>query len=308
MYEESFSKEEKEAIANSIKNIVEEDIGKEFNDLKQIGRDAKNKSDRCRIGNNVVDFFTFKERLETRGKYNVNFYEFIANIEEFKKKKFIGTMLDYYDKVKNKNGTKNKYIVWKETYNICISAINIFRPIFAMEIYDKYKANMVLDFCAGWGGRAVGAGALNLKKYVGVDINTSLKEPYSRMKEFLKTRTNTEIDMIFGDALDVDYSLIEYDMVFTSPPYYFLEKYENNVEYKSKKSMNELFYRPLFEKTYKHLQEGGHYILNINKEIYDSVCLELLGPAYETFPLKKSKRQNNYTEYVYVWIKNGKSA
>ena len=303
MYEESFSKEEKEVIANSIKSIVEEDIDKEFNDLKQIGRDAKNKSDRCRIGNNVVDFFTFKERLETRGKYNVNFYEFIANIEEFKKKKFIATMLDYYDKVKNKNGTKNKYIVWKETYNICISAINIFRPIFAMEIYNKYKTERVLDFCAGWGGRLVGACALNVKKYIGIDINNSLKEPYDKLVQLMKNNSSTEIEMIFNDALIVDYSILEYDTAFTSPPYYFLEKYANNTEYASKNEMNAKFYKPLFEKTYKYLKQGGHYILNINNEIYDSVCVPLFGPAHDSFSLKKSKRQNNYTEYVYVWKK-----
>jgi hypothetical protein len=81
-------------------------------------------------------------------------------------------MLEYYDKVKNKNKTKNKYIVLKEVYNICISAINIFRPICAMEVYDKYKSERVLDFCAGWGGRLVGACALNLKKYIGIEINT----------------------------------------------------------------------------------------------------------------------------------------
>jgi hypothetical protein len=30
---------------------------------------------------------------------------------------------------------------------------------------------------------------------------------------------------------------------------------------------------------------------------------ELLGEAHESFPLKKSKRQNSYTEMVYVWKK-----
>jgi hypothetical protein len=110
--------------------------------------------------------------------------------------------------------------------------------------------------------------------------------------------------MFFQDALSLDYSKLDYDMVFTSPPYYFLEKYENNKEYVSKKEMNDLFYKPLFEITFAHLKQGGHYVLNINKEIYESVCLDLFGPAYETFALKKSKRQNNYTEYVYVWKKN----
>ncbi len=308
MYSESFSLDEKMEISKMIKNITIDDAKQDFIDLKNIGKNASIISERCRIGNDVVDYFTFKDRLETKGKYNATFFEFISNIDEFKKKKFIMNMLDYYDKVKNKNKTKNKYIVWKETYNICISAINIFRPIFAMEIYEKYKSERVLDFCAGWGGRLVGACALNLKKYIGIDINSSLKEPYANLKKFMKATSSTEVEIIFDDALNVDYTALEYDTAFTSPPYYFLEKYENNIEYSSKKEMNEKFYKPLFEKTYANLKPGGHYILNINKEIYESVCLDLFGNAHEQFSLKKSKRQNDYTEYVYVWHKLPNSA
>jgi 16S rRNA G966 N2-methylase RsmD len=303
MYNEIFTLSEKTIIAKEIKNISIEDVVAEFNSLREIGSNAENISSRCRIGNNVVDYFTFRERLETRGKYNINYFEFIANIEEFKKKKFISNMLDYYANVKNKNNTKNKYIVWKETYNICISAINIFRPIFAIEIYNKYKAERVLDFCAGWGGRLVGACALNVKKYIGIDINNSLKEPYDKLVQLMKNNSSTEIEMIFNDALNVDYSTLDYDTAFTSPPYYFLEKYENNIEYTSKNEMNVKFYKPLFEKTYKYLKQGGHYILNVNCEIYDSVCVPLFGPAHDSFALKKSKRQNNYTECIYIWKK-----
>ena len=111
MYKETFSQNEKLEISKMIKNITLDDIKLDFDNLKEIGSNAKSISERCRIGNNVVDYFTFVERLETKGKYNANFFEFISNIEEFKKKKFIQNMLEYYDKVKNKNKTKNKYII-----------------------------------------------------------------------------------------------------------------------------------------------------------------------------------------------------
>jgi DNA modification methylase len=97
---------------------------------------------------------------------------------------------------------------------------------------------------------------------------------------------------------------LNYDTVFTSPPYYSIEKYPNSVKYESKKEMEEEFYKPLFTKTYNGLQIGGHYIINVCKEVYDKVLKNLLGEAHESFPLKKSKRQNDYTEMVYVWIKN----
>ena len=103
---------DKKFIADKIKNISLIDVEREMNDLVKIGKDAHTIGPRSRIGNNIVDFFTFVQRLETKGKYNTNFFEFIKNIEEFKKKKFIQTMLKYYKEVKNKNNTKNEYIVY----------------------------------------------------------------------------------------------------------------------------------------------------------------------------------------------------
>jgi len=303
MQPETFTNQEKEYIAKQIKNITFEMIESEMNNLIQLGKTACKLSPRSRIGNNIVDYFTFVHRLETKGKYNINFYEFIVNIEEFKKKKFIQTMLTYYDEIKNKNNTKNKYVVLKETYNICISAINIIRPLNYMEIYTKYNAKKVLDFCAGWGGAAVAASALNLDKYIGIEINTNLTNPYIKLIEYLNHKSKTEIEMYFDDALNINYDNIEYDTVFTSPPYYFIQKYKNNIEYKCKKDMDELFYKPVFKKTYDGLQKGGTYIINVCKEVYENVLQKLFGDAHEIFDLKKSKRQNDYTEIVYVWHK-----
>jgi len=300
---EYFSLDEKVKISQQIKSITLEQVENEFLQLQNIGFNAENKSDRCRIGNNIVDYFTFLQRLHTRGKYNVNYFEFIANIDYFKEKKFIKNMSTYYETVKNKNEQKNDYIVLKEIYNICISAINIIRPLVYMEIYDKFKPTSILDFCAGWGGAAVAASALNIPKYTGIEINHSLKKSYEELCSFLSTKSSSKIDMCFQNALDVDYSQLEYDLVFTSPPYYFIQKYENNAIYKSKDEMDELFYKPIFTKTFRNLKKGGYYILNVNKEVYERVCIPLLGEAKETFPYKKSKRQNNYQEMVYVWTK-----
>lgn len=293
----------KTAISRLIKNITPETVDTEMKQLIEIGEKAHMISPRSRIGNNIVDFFTFKQRLETRGKYNTNFFEFIENIEEFKKKKFIQTMLTYYETVKNKNKTKNEVIVYKEVYNICISAINIMRPLNCMEMYTKYKAKKILNFCAGWGGSTVAASALRLESHYGIDINTALAEPYRNLIDYLAVNSPTKNHIHIGDALSVDYTKIEYDTVFSSPPYYFIEKYANNNKYTSKKEMNEKFYKPLFAKTYEGLQPGGHYIINICREVYDTVLQKLLGDAFEMFPLKKSKRQNEYRELVYVWKK-----
>jgi 16S rRNA G966 N2-methylase RsmD len=172
-----------------------------------------------------------------------------------------------------------------------------------MEIYSKYKPNCILDFCAGWGGALVAASVLNIHSYIGIEINYNLKKPYQNMINYLKTKSNTNINMIFNNALNIDYDSLKYDLVFTSPPYYFIQKYENNIIYKTKDDMNINFYIPIFTKTYNGLQVGGHYIINVCKEVYDNVLIKLFGEAHEIYPYKKSKRQNNYNELVYVWIK-----
>jgi 16S rRNA G966 N2-methylase RsmD len=300
----NFTLDEKKKIAKMIKNHSLSEIDKEMDKLIEIGENAYKMSPRSRIGNNVVDYFTFVERLNTKGKYNANFYDFVANLDEFKKKKFIQNMLKYYDDVKNKNKTKNEYIVMKEVYNICISAINIMRPLVCMEMYAKYKPKCVLNFCAGWGGSLIAASALNIEKYIGIEINNNLKEPYNELCSYLKLKApKTEITMIFDNALNVDYSKLEYDLVFTSPPYYFIEKYQNNSVYSSKKQMDELFYKPIFKKVYENLQSNGHFIINVCKEVYENVLVSLFGEANEIVSYKKSKRQNDYSENIYTWKK-----
>jgi 16S rRNA G966 N2-methylase RsmD len=304
MISENYTKEEKITIAKYIKNISLIDVDEDMNKLIKIGDKANMISERSKIGNNVVDYFTFIARLETKGKYDVNYFEFIKNLELFREKKFIQTMLKYYKDVKNKNNTKNEYKVLKEVYNICISAINIMRPLNCMEIYTRFNAKRVLNFCAGWGGSTVAAAALNLEAWYGIEINSELKEPYEKMESYLRTKSNTKFSIHFCDAANFDYSLFEYDTVFSSPPYYFIEKYSNNLCYNSKKDMDEKFYKPVFSKSYLHLKNGGHFIINVCKEVYDNVLKKLFGEAHIYFPLKKSKRQNNYTEIVYIWVKN----
>ena len=304
MLEEKYTTEEKIAIAKKIKDINMENVEEDMNKLIKIGDNANMISERSKIGNNVVDYFTFLQRLETKGKYDVNYFEFLVNLDTFREKKFIQNMLKYYEDVKNKNNTKHEYKVLKEVYNICISAINIMRPLNCMEIYTRFNAKRVLNFCAGWGGSTVAAAALNLDAFYGVEINTDLKDPYDKMVTYLRTKSNTEFSIQFGDAADFDYSIFDYDTVFASPPYYFIEKYANNIEYKSKADMDAKFYRPVFTKTYNGLKKGGHFIINVCKEVYDNVLKNLFGEAHTAFPLKKSKRQNNYTEMVYVWVKH----
>ena len=71
------SVEDKKIIANKIKNIKISELENEMNELIKIGKNAHTIGPRSRVGNNVVDYFTFLQRLETKGKYDTNFFEFL---------------------------------------------------------------------------------------------------------------------------------------------------------------------------------------------------------------------------------------
>ena len=203
----------------------------------------------------------------------------------------------------------DKHVALYRVFKLHCGSIGLFKPLTAMEIYSRFKPKSILDFTMGWGGRLVGACALDIPNYIGIDSNKQLKEPYQRMVKLLKQLgTKTKIKLMFKDALKVDYSKLDYDCVLTSPPYYNVEVYEG-MKPKEDEEWEQEFYIPLFLETYKHLKKGGYYILNIPKDLYDNVCIELLGKADIKIPLKKkghpknSYTEKDHTEFMYVWRK-----
>ena len=66
-------------IAFKIKPITNERINVDYSDLCEKAIQLRNNqkdvvTDRCRIGNDIVDYFTFEERLRTKSKYNINYF------------------------------------------------------------------------------------------------------------------------------------------------------------------------------------------------------------------------------------------
>lgn len=290
---------EKDKITKKIKNITQEEAIKDFEHLKRM--DLKTITNETRIGNKFVDFFTFRQRLETIGVKGFSYFDFIKDTN-YHKKPYIKNLLDY------QKGDDNHVALYR-VFKLHAGSIGLFKPLTAMEIYNRFKPHCILDFCMGWGGRLVGACALDIPCYIGIDTNKNLKEPYKKMTTLLKQlHTKTNIQLMFKDALSVDYSKLDYDMVLTSPPYYNLEVYEN-MEPKTEEDWDTDFYAPLFAETYKHLKKGGHYILNIPVQLYKNVCIQLLGGATIKIPLKKKAHpkkttsDKDYNEYLYVWTK-----
>ena len=294
-----YTRKQKERISNMIYDITDEDVLDDFNNLKNIG--CKYHKELSQVGNKVVNRFTSTERMNTLGRKGYNVYDVLFNKNKLKKEGYVKKLLRFY-KTNNRNYPEMK--VWFRLSNIYFSSISIFKPLVAMSVYCKFKPTCVLDFTMGWGGRLVGACALNVPKYIGVDYNKNLEQPYSLMKTFLNKNSTTEIDLRFQDAMTIDYSKLNYDLVLTSPPYYNIELYGNNKQ-QSQSEWDEKFYKPVFTKTFQYLRKGGYYCLNIPVDVYENIALSLLGTPEVMIPLPKSKRgkKDIYKEFIYVWRK-----
>ena len=296
----NYTRKQKMRLVDQIYPISDADVLADFNKLVAIG--CARHPPLSLVGNDVVNKFTALERLNTLGTHDINFYDVWFNKSELKKENYVEKMVDFYKR--NKPNYPEEKMFFRLS-NLYFSSISIFKPLVAMDVYCRFKPSSILDFTMGWGGRLVGACALNIPKYIGIDSNINLKTPYKKMSRFLKKHSTTDIDLYFKDALTIDYSKLDYDLVLTSPPYYNLETYTGSNQ-KPKEEWNRDFYEPIFKMTFQHLKRGGYYCLNIPSEVYETVAKKVLGKPFTKIPLTKSKRTTTetYSEFVYVWKKN----
>lgn len=151
-----------------------------------------------------------------------------------------------------------------------------FKPAIAKALYDYFKSENVLDFSAGWGDRLAGfyCGETT-KHYVGIDPNTLNHPNYEKQVEFYKRHQTffeeeKEVNMICLPAEDVDYSQYQnhFDTIFTSPPYFDVERYSTEdtqswVRYKNIDDWNANFLHKTIDKLIPTLRSGGILAINI---------------------------------------------
>ena len=288
----------KNEIVKEIKEISIETVLSEWSKLKDMNsEEISNLNGRSRLGCNIIDHYFFKNRIETIGNKGINFFEFIENIEYYKTKKYIQTLFTFCEKNNRYIGSDIKKYYY--CYGLCFGRINAFKITNALTLYYKYKPTAILDPFCGFGGRLVAAMLQNIN-YIGIDLNIDLKPGYDKLREDLGKMSQSKTELLFQDAITVDYSKKYYDMVFTSPPYENIEIYKN-MEKKTSHEWSE-FYNTIFHNLWNNLQKGGIFAININENIYSKILIPLFGDTNEKILLKKSSK-NNYTEYIYVWKK-----
>ncbi|GAB5538919.1 MAG: hypothetical protein Salg2KO_10220 [Salibacteraceae bacterium] len=111
--------------------------------------------------------------------------------------------------------------------------------------------------------------------------------------------------VICSDSSKIDISKFQYDMMYTSPPYWYkkdkrpVEQYEDMPDYDNRNEWIRNFFLPMFDKCWRGLKEGGVLCLNIPPCMYDHLprCDE------EMDLLTWSKRRTKNPDKVYIWRK-----
>lgn len=149
-----------------------------------------------------------------------------------------------------------------------------FKPSLLVGFGKKFKATSILDISAGWGDRLIGALALGVP-YVGVDPNEELHAGY---EEIIRTFAgHSEAYVVLDDTFqNAELPKRDYDLVFSSPPYFNLEKYalsassevqakQSDYNVSSAQQWLDEFLFPSLKKAWSVLTSDGHMIININE-------------------------------------------
>lgn len=193
-----------------------------------------------------------------------------------------------------------------------------FKITLAYSIYKYFNAKRILDISSGWGDRLVGAIGVNAECYHGYDPNECVHKGYKEIIEYYGVNKNKYI--IKKEGFETAKLTEMYDIVFTSPPYFNLEKYSEDTDQSIKKYTNvnewknEFLYKSLHN-AWNHIKIGGHMAINIediiNKKTGENIYFTEDMVLYATDKLKNSKYLGIYSftndmkiyRPIFIWKK-----
>ena len=221
------------------------------------------------IVDEISDYFNEECRNQCR------FFGSIGSTRDFYQKD-LGKIIDILQRERLEINVKNmRDVIFthgkKEKYGEC----STFKPKIMRYIINLFKARAVLDMSSGWGDRLISAMASDVDTYHGYDPNACLHPNYVKMIEFFKgeyKNPNATFEMYLSNFESSPIYVNFYDLMFTSPPYFDIEIYDNNAStqstYTTKNDESKWYNQFLLkwvEKIYVALKEGGIMAFNINQ-------------------------------------------
>lgn len=157
------------------------------------------------------------------------------------------------------------------------SYVQEFPPHVARDLALEYgltKDSLVLDPCAGWGGRMLGFSAV-VNSYTCCEPSSRTVAGLRKLVAFIHS-FRREFNAIVHEAPFEDVQLQNglYDFALTSPPYYDTEWYAPGEvansfnRYSTFEAWCAGFYAPLIHRTMAALKPGAAFVINIGSRIY----------------------------------------
>ena len=192
-----------------------------------------------------------------------------------------------------------------------------FKCTVSKAVFDMFKSKNVLDFSAGYGDRLLGAIASeSVETYLGYDPNTKLKKGHDSIISTLcpEANKNKKNFKIIYEPFETAQLEGQFDMVFTSPPFFGLEIYslDSTQSTSNYYSFNKWMRRFLFKAldiSWNNIIEGGYMAIYIGN--YKDV--NIIEPMNLYMEMKKdssywgclsfSSTNTKKKRYIWVWQK-----
>jgi 16S rRNA G966 N2-methylase RsmD len=178
----------------------------------------------------------------------------------------------------------------------------MYRPQMAKAVCLRYQPKIVLDPCAGWAGRMLGAVASGAN-YIAFEPNTKTYDGILEITKLLNIEDKVRI--ICDDVLNIQkYDLPKVDLVITSPPYFDLEIYADEstqsiTNFDNYEMWSEKFLKVTIDNCLDLLNQNGVSCWNVGKvgkkDMNDDVKKYHLARDFniiENFSVISSKRQS----------------
>lgn len=188
------------------------------------------------------------------------------------------------NKIKNKVSQGWLYLLYKgdrkpgflsnNAFPVAESSLAVDFPVEAARklIAEYGNKGRILDPCAGWGGRMIGALLNDVEEYVGIDPSPDSNRGNNILLDHIGKYQDTKVTLIQKPYEEVTEDLGLFDMAITSPPYFDVEIYEGDktstTKFPEYDKWVEGFLKPLIENTMNRLKPEGCFLLNVGDQTY----------------------------------------
>jgi len=242
--------------------------------------------DRSHYYNDISDYFQQINRMKCGSIYEESPMEIWSNEDKLAKMNWhfwrAGVMED--------SGIDDA--VFREAFRIGAYTATQFKPSVAKALYERHRAENILDTSCGWGDRLAGFyGTPKTKLYVGCDPNPDVFEVYKKQcveyekiigdtpqlieqENYFECHGKKTVKIWRKPSEDVNWSLYTdtFDLYFTSPPYFETERYASDTDAVSDQSWSRYnsfdrwkydFFFKVTEMVWTTIRQNGFMMINI---------------------------------------------